>query len=125
MKILLDSNGYVEQWIWEDDSVGSISESEITVEKPKGLSIEYWMKNFKKYKYIDGALIFDAEKQEDSIKKSVEEQISDLKKLLSSTDYKVIKCSECLLLGIELPYDVAELHAQRQALRDKINELET
>ena len=56
--------------------------------------------------------------------KSKSQQISELKTKLSSTDYKVIKCSECQLLGQEMPYNVAELHAERQALRDKINELE-
>ena len=55
---------------------------------------------------------------------SVAEEIAELKRQLQSTDYKVIKCSECQLLGKEMPYDVAELHAERQALRDKINELE-
>lgn len=47
-----------------------------------------------------------------------------LKAELEATDYKVIKCSECQLSGIESPYDIAALHAERQALRDKINELE-
>lgn len=55
---------------------------------------------------------------------SAEEQIAELKKQLDSTDYKIIKCSEYQLAGVELPYDIAELHAQRQALRDAINELE-
>lgn len=55
---------------------------------------------------------------------SAEEQIAELKKQLDSTDYKIIKCSEYQLAGVELPYDIAELHAQRQALRDEINELE-
>ena len=52
------------------------------------------------------------------------QQIAELKAKLSATDYKVIKCSECQLLGIEMPYDVAELHAERQAIRDQINQLE-
>lgn len=52
------------------------------------------------------------------------EQITELKEQLASTDYKIIKCSEASLIGEELPYDVAELHAERQALRDQINELE-
>ena len=56
--------------------------------------------------------------------KTAAEEIAELKRQLQSTDYKVIKCSECQLMGKEMPYDVAELHAQRQALRDKINELE-
>lgn len=45
--------------------------------------------------------------------KTVEEQIAELKAKLSATDYKVIKCSECQLLWQELPYDAAELHAER------------
>lgn len=56
--------------------------------------------------------------------KTTEQQIAELKAQLSATDYKVIKCSECQMLGMEMPYDVAELHAQRQVLRDGINILE-
>ena len=56
--------------------------------------------------------------------KTVQQQISELKAKLSATDYKVIKCSECQLLGMEMPYDVAELHNQRQMIRDQINALE-
>lgn len=55
---------------------------------------------------------------------TLSQQIQSLKDSLSSTDYKIIKCSEAQLLGEELPYDIASLHAERQALRDKINELE-
>lgn len=51
-------------------------------------------------------------------------RIVELKNQLSETDYKIIKCSEYQLAGLELPYDIVELHAQRQALRDEINELE-
>lgn len=40
---------------------------------------------------------------------------------LSSTDYKVLKCYECALAGKELPYNVDELHKERQELRDRIN----
>ena len=60
-------------------------------------------------------------KPEDEVK---QERIAELKAQLDSTDYKIIKCSECSLAGVELPYDIAELHAQRQAIRDEINELE-
>lgn len=56
--------------------------------------------------------------------KSTAEKIRELKALLSATDYKVIKCSECQLLGQEMPYDIEVLHAERQAIRDQINELE-
>lgn len=51
-------------------------------------------------------------------------EIESLKMQLESTDYKIIKCSEYQLLGEELPYNIAELHSERQALRDRINELE-
>lgn len=51
-------------------------------------------------------------------------KIRQLKEKLSATDYKVIKCAECQLLGEEMPYDVAALHAERQAIRDQINLLE-
>lgn len=56
--------------------------------------------------------------------KTKPEKIRDLKAKLSATDYKVIKCSECQLLGQELPYDAAALHAERQTIRDEINKLE-
>ncbi len=55
---------------------------------------------------------------------SVKDEIQALKDSLSESDYKITKCYEASLLGTELPYDIEELHAQRQAERDKINELE-
>lgn len=51
-------------------------------------------------------------------------RIDELKAQLDGTDYKIIKCSECQLAGVELPYDVVALHAERQAIRDEINQLE-
>ena len=56
--------------------------------------------------------------------KTTKQKIDELKRQLEATDYKIIKCSECQLLGMEMPYDVAELHAERQAIRDEINHLE-
>ena len=50
--------------------------------------------------------------------------IESLKSELQESDYKVIKCAEALTIGAEMPYDVESLHKERQALRDKINELE-
>lgn len=52
------------------------------------------------------------------------EEIEKLKKQLDETDYKIIKCSEYSLAGKELPYNVEYLHEQRQAIRDRITELE-
>lgn len=62
--------------------------------------------------------------EDDGVEKPISEQIAELKSQLSATDYKVIKCAECQLLGEEMPYDVAALHAERQKIRDEINRLE-
>lgn len=51
-------------------------------------------------------------------------EIERIKSELQESDYKVIKCAEALTIGAEMPYDVESLHKERQALRDKINELE-
>ena len=47
-----------------------------------------------------------------------------LKGQISDSDYKVIKCAECKAAELPLPYDIDTLHAERQAIRDKINEIE-
>ena len=51
-------------------------------------------------------------------------EIERLKSELQESDYKVIKCAEAMAVGADMPYDVASLHKERQALRDKINQLE-
>ena len=51
--------------------------------------------------------------------------IESLKSELQESDYKVIKCAEAICLNAELPYNMTALHKERQALRDKINELES
>ena len=50
--------------------------------------------------------------------------IESLKSELQESDYKVIKCAEAMAVGAEMPYNMTELHNERQALRDKINKLE-
>ena len=52
-------------------------------------------------------------------------EIERLKSELQESDYKVIKCVEAMAVGVDMPYDVESLHNERQALRDKINELES
>ena len=51
--------------------------------------------------------------------------IERLKSELQASDYKVIKCAEAMAVGAEMPYKMTELHEERQALRDKINKLES
>ena len=52
-------------------------------------------------------------------------EIERLKSELQESDYKVIKCAEAICINAELPYNMTALHKERQALRDKINELES
>lgn len=69
----------------------------------------------------------DAEEYKISIDEqqaNIQMEISLLKSELQESDYKVIKCAEAICLNAELPYNMTELHNERQALRDKINELE-
>ena len=70
----------------------------------------------------------DAEEYKISIDEqqaNIQMEIKRLKSELQESDYKVIKCAEAMAVGEEMPYNVTELHKERQALRDKINELES
>ena len=70
----------------------------------------------------------DAEEYKISIDEqqaNIQMEIERLKSELQESDYKVIKCAEAMAVGAEMPYNVASMHTVRQALRDKINELES
>ena len=56
---------------------------------------------------------------------NIQMEIKRIKSELQESDYKVIKCAEAICLNSELPYNMTELHKERQALRDKINKLES
>ncbi len=51
-------------------------------------------------------------------------EIARLQSELAATDYQVIKSYEYTLAKQKQPYDITGLHAERQALRDRIAELE-
>ena len=62
-------------------------------------------------------------------KNEIEQKIRDLKTKLSCQesdigDCKIAKCIEFSTLGMESPYDLQELHKQRQVIRDEIGALE-
>ena len=76
--------------------------------------------NITDYLYQDGEYVYSPI----PVEENKNEKIAELKTKLSSTDYKIIKCSEAQLVGEELPYDIKALHEERQALRDEINALE-
>lgn len=54
----------------------------------------------------------------------VRNEINTLKESLNNSDYKVIKCYEASLCGEEMPYDIKAVRSERQAIRDKINQIE-
>lgn len=57
-------------------------------------------------------------------KSTLSTEKNNLMNALRDSDYMVIKCTEASLLGEPAPYDVADLHAKRQAARNRINEIE-
>lgn len=129
--IHIDENNYLESHSFTHQTPGCILVDSIPDESdPEKLSC---------YKYIDNKFVFDATKwatiQAERIKAEAERKaraaieeirnkINDFKADLESSDYKIIKCFEYSLMNRELPYDLDALHAERQAMRDKINELE-
>lgn len=80
---------------------------------------------YKKVKFDTKDLEFgDYQISIDEQQANIQMEIERLKSELQESDYKVIKCAEAMAVGAEMPYDVASLHKERQALRDKINKLE-
>lgn len=80
---------------------------------------------YKKLKFDTKDLEFgDYQISIDEQQANIQMEIERLKSELQESDYKVIKCAEAMAVGAEMPYDVASLHNERQALRDKINELQ-
>lgn len=50
--------------------------------------------------------------------------LGDAMGVSSIGDWKIAKCHEYALMGLECPYDITALHQARQQARDRINELE-
>ena len=74
----------------------------------------------------------DTETNETNISEEIakkEQEIRNLQSELTSVvsdigDWKIAKCMEYQAMGMDAPYDIYELHEQRQAVRDKIGEIE-
>lgn len=62
--------------------------------------------------------------EEEIAQQQREQRIWELKDALAQGDYKIIKCAEAQLTNEPMPYDVATLVAERNAMRAEINELE-
>jgi len=122
--IMIDENNYLKSHSSKYRTPGSILVDQIPNESDP--------EKLKCYQYIDDTFVFDADKwaaieaerEEAARIEGVKQQIESLKATLESTDYQVIKCYEYSLNGLEMPYDIAQLHEERQALRDQINDLE-
>lgn len=72
---------------------------------------------------VDGQVVQSWEIKVDPV--VTQERIDALKAELAESDYKVTKCYEASLVGESLPYDIEELHRERQSIRDEINHLES
>lgn len=74
------------------------------------------------FSVFDGCVVQSWEIKVDPV--AMQARIKALKAELADSDYKVTKCYEASLVGDSLPYDIAELHRERQSIRDEINRLE-
>lgn len=121
MNILLDEQGYFTgNYAVKGKIVGGVEISELPPYED--------MKKQISCKFENEKWIFDEEKYQEILKQEAEEEkqakIKELQSELNESDYKIIKCNEYKLAELELPYDIEELHKQRQALRDEINKLQ-
>lgn len=52
------------------------------------------------------------------------DKIASLKNKLSAVNEKIIECNVCQIVGEEMTYDMTALIAERQKIREEINQLE-
>jgi len=114
----VDGQGFLLQIhlaIFDDDgnSIDELASNIVTLDPPNGLYRAKW---------AGTEWIEDMSQAE--INALNRPTITSLKTQLTETDYKIIKCSEYQLAGMESPYDIITLHTERQALREQINALE-
>lgn len=60
----------------------------------------------------------------DDEREQLEQEIISLEWVLRATDYKIIKAYEYEMCGTKAPYDIEAVHKERQAQRDRINEIQ-
>jgi hypothetical protein len=108
----------------------------LSIEKVDENSIEGWEITEEEYQKItyslhgieNGVIVkkerTQAEIEAENLHIKKHHRIPELKKLLESSDYKIIKCSEAQLANEEMPYNIQELLAERKAWRNEINSIE-
>ena len=112
----IDENGYYVEPMEATDET-TLTDDLVTIAPPNGLYRAKWTGT----EWVEDM----TQKEIDELNKpTTEQEIASLKSELEQTDYKIIKCFEYQLVNLELPYDIQILHIERQALRDRINELE-
>lgn len=120
MQVLLKDNYFTGIYTVNEKLEGGIEVNELPPEKDSNKMLAY--------KLVKNKWVFDENKYQEILNQEAEEEkqakIKELQSELNESDYKIIKCNEYKLAGLELPYDIEELHIQRQALRDKINKLQ-
>ena len=95
------------------------------IEVPKRLEAKVWATKGWCNTIIENDKLVDVVPTErPETKEDIKERIAEIEAKLSATDYKIIKCYEYQLVGLDLPYNISELHTERQSLRDEINALE-
>ena len=130
MILKLNAQGYVDSFAIGEGSM--FEDMTDVLELPNYEDVYYFADNYMHFKVEEGVLVYDeahaiaAQKasMEEAKRAEIQSQTDVLKAQLSSSDYKVIKCMEAQLAGEEMPYDIEAIHAERQVIRDKINELE-
>lgn len=60
----------------------------------------------------------------DEEREQLEQEMISLEWALKAADYEVIKCYEYEKCGMKAPYDIEAIHKERQAKRDRINEIQ-
>ena len=121
MKVLLDNNNYFTgNYAKIGDIDGGVKVSELPPMEDSKKMLAYKLENEN--------WVFDENKYQEILNTETEEEkqakIKELQSELNESDYKIIKCNEYKLAALELPYDIEELHKQRQVLRDEINKLQ-
>ena len=120
MQVLLKDNYFTGNYVVNGKLKDGIEVKELPPEKDNNKMLAY---KLEKNKWV-----FDESKYQEILNAEAEEEkqakIKELQSELNESDYKIIKCNEYELAGLELPYDIEELHKQRQALRDEINKLQ-
>ena len=60
----------------------------------------------------------------DEEREQLEQEIISLEWALRAADYEIIKAYEYEKCGMKAPYDINDIHKERQTQRDRINEIQ-